>query len=197
MALEVRNLSLSQPLLICCDLQNGHCQPGERRFMVDFEPTVKASRTLLDMWRSKSWPVAHLKRISDSGWFPRSQPSLDWIDSVSPRPSELVFEHYLPSAYSSARYTDYMRGMREMSCILAGFSLDETILSTAVDGFHRGHRYYVACDAVAARRPPSGSPQDYRFAATNLVQNFAGLLSTADIADIWESSNVDSLQRGR
>lgn len=126
MPVEVRHLLRSPSLLICCDLQNGHCQPGERRFMVDFEFTVSACGTLVKMWRGKGWPVAHLKRIFDSGWFPRSQPSLDWIRSVSPQPDELTFEHYLPSAYSSARYADDMRGMREMSCILAGFSLDGT-----------------------------------------------------------------------
>ena len=49
-----------------------------------------------------------------------------------------------------------MSNMRSIRCVLMGFSLDETVLSTVIDGFHRSHRYQVVSDAVACRRPGVG-----------------------------------------
>jgi hypothetical protein len=66
-------------------------------------------------------------------------------------------------------------------CVLAGFSLDETILATAVDGFHRSHRYEVVIDAVACRQPGSGDAAAYKRAVVNVVGNFATIHSSAEL----------------
>ena len=94
----------------------------------------------------------HLKRIAQAAWFNPASQLTDWIAEFKPRPGELTFEHPLPSAYSSTRFAEYMSNMRNMRCVLLGFSLDETMLSTVVDGFHRSHRYQVVSDAVACRQ---------------------------------------------
>ena len=62
-----------------------------------------------------------------------------------------------------------------------GFSLDETILSTVVDGFHRSHRYQVVSDAVACRRPGVGDAASYKLVVVKVIGNFAGVLGTADL----------------
>ena len=49
-----------------------------------------------------------------------------------------------------------MTNIRGLHCVLLGFSLDETILATVVEGFHRSHRYQVVTDAVACRRAGVG-----------------------------------------
>jgi nicotinamidase-related amidase len=185
MSLKVRNLAAVPPLLVCCDLQNEHCQPGRRQFMVGFERAVVVCERLLTLWRRNRWPVAHLRRISNLGWFDKSQIGSDWIPQTKPQPGELTFEHFLPSAYSSAHYVEYGKGMRDMSRILAGFSLDETVLSTAVEGFHNDHRYYIAADALACKQPPKGDVDDYRRTAIAILENFAGSLNVAEIFDIW------------
>ena len=95
----------------------------------------------------------HLKRIAQAAWFNPASKLTDWIAGAKPRPGEMAFEHPLPSAYSSSRFAEYMANMRNVRCVLAGFSLDETILATVVDGFHRSHRYQVVGDAVACRQP--------------------------------------------
>jgi hypothetical protein len=66
--------------------------------------------------------------------------------------------------------------------VLAGYSLDETILATAVDGYHRNHRYYLATDAVACKIPPRADADTYRRAVTAIVQNFAGTFQAAEAA---------------
>lgn len=187
MSLEVRNLAAAPPLLVCCDLQNEYCQPDRRHHMVGFERALVLCERLLKLWRRKHWPVAHLRRVSSRGWLDKSQIGLDWIPQTRPQPGELTFDHYLPSAYSSAHYAEYGKGMRDMSRILAGFSLDETVLSTAVEGFHNDHRYYLATDALVCKRPPEGNTDDYRRTAITILRNFAGSLNVAEIFDIWET----------
>ena len=90
---------------------------------------------LLSLWRENLWPVLHLKRIARAAWFNPASNLTDWIEEFRPRPGEMVFEHPLPSAYSSTRFAEYMSSMKNIRCAMMGFSLDETILSTAVEGF--------------------------------------------------------------
>jgi hypothetical protein len=62
-----------------------------------------------------------------------------------------------------------------------GFSLDETILSTVVDGFHRSHRYQVVSDAVACRRPGVGDAASYKLAVVKVIGNYAGIQASPEI----------------
>ena len=79
-----------------------------------------------------------------------------------------MFEHPLPSAYSSTRFAEYMSNMKNIRCVVTGFSLDETILSTVVDGFHRGHRYQVVSDAVACGVQGIGDAASYQLSVVNV-----------------------------
>ena len=140
------------PILVCADLQIEYLTEGRRHVIADAEPIMSRCLELLTLWRNNLWPVMHLKRIAQAAWFNPASNLTDWIAELKPRPGEMAFEHPLPSAYSSTRFTEYMSNMRNIRCVLSGFSLDETILSTVVDGFHRSHRYQVVGDAVACRR---------------------------------------------
>ena len=142
------------PILVCADLQSEYLTEGRRHVIADAEAITARCRELMTLWRGNLWPIIHLKRIAQAAWFNPASNLTDWIAELKPRPGELAFEHPLPSAYSSTRFAEYMANMKNMRCVLAGFSLDETILSTVVDGFHRSHRYQV----VERRRglPASG-----------------------------------------
>ena len=140
----------------------------------------------------------HLKRIAQAAWFNPASNLTDWIAELKPRPGELTFEHPLPSAYSSTRFAEYMSNMRNIRCVLMGFSLDETMLSTVVDGFHRSHRYQVVSDAVACRRPGVGDAASYKLAVVKVIGNFAGVLGAADLIEAsgkdlryWRSMTSD------
>jgi nicotinamidase-related amidase len=180
-SVELRCLSGPAPLLVCCDLQNEGAAAPHRA--LDCERALHACENLLALWRRRFWPIAHLKRVSDRSWFNLHDRGRDWIATTRPRPGELTFEHCLPSAYSSPHYVEYMRSMRDIGCILAGFALEDTIVATAIEGFHRSHRYYLAADAVACRQPASGNARAYRQVAIDIVQNFAGKLRTADLCE--------------
>lgn len=170
------------PLLICADLQCEYLAAGRKHLIADADAIMPRCLELMTLWRDNLWPLVHLKRIAQAAWFNPASSLTNWIAEMKPRPGELSFEHPLPSAYSSSRYAEYMANMRSIQCVLLGFSLDETILSTVVDGFHRSHRYQVVTDAVACRRVAAADVMTYKLVVAKVISNFAGVLDSADLA---------------
>jgi nicotinamidase-related amidase len=172
---------MDPPVLVCADLQCEYLAEGRRHLIADGDVIMARCRQLVALWRDNLWPVIHLKRIAQAAWFNPASNLTNWLDDFKPTPGELAFEHPLPSAYSSVRFAEYMSNMRSMRCVLLGFSLDETILSTVVDGYHRSHRYQVIVDAVACRRAGVGDVTTYKLVVTQVIGNFAGVLDSADL----------------
>jgi nicotinamidase-related amidase len=166
------------PILVCADLQIEYLAAG-----ADAAAIMPRCSALLSLWRENLWPVLHLKRIAHAEWFNPASNLTDWIEAFRPRPGEMVFEHPLPSAYSSTRFAEYMSSMKNIRCAVMGFSLDETILSTAVEGFHRGHRYRLIVDAVACGGAGTGDAAAYRLAMVRAVGNFAGVADSCDLIE--------------
>lgn len=161
-------------VLVCADMQEHYLGSGGAA-------GCEASRclALLDLWRAELWPVLHLKRIAQAAWFDPSSDVTGWAAPFRPRPGEMVFEHPLPSAYSSSRFADFMASLRGVHCLMAGCALDETILATAIDGFHRGHRFRVAGDAVTCIPSAGSDASAYRAAMTRAIARFAGIERSA------------------
>jgi nicotinamidase-related amidase len=169
------------PILVCADLQTEYLTEGRSHAITDAEAITSRCLELMMLWRTNLWPVMHLKRIAQAAWFNPASNLTDWIAELKPRPGEIAFEHPLPSAYSSTRFAEYMSHMKNMRCVLLGFSLDETILSTVVDGFHRSHRYQVVSDAVACRGRGVGDAASYKRALITVIRNFAGIQGSSDL----------------
>src|SRR6516225_1982442 len=168
-------------ILISADLHSEYLAAGRSHAISDAEAIMAGCLELMTIWRDNLWPVMHLKRIAQAAWFNPASNLTNWITELKPRPGELAFEHPLPSAYSSARFAEYTTNIKSVRCVLLGFSLDETILATAVDGFHRSHRYQVVGDAVACRRTGVGDTASYKTAVIKVIGNFAGIRRSADL----------------
>jgi nicotinamidase-related amidase len=177
----VASLDDDPPLLICADLQIEYVTEGRSHVITDGDEIMSRCLDLMTVWRDNLWPIMHLKRIAQAAWFNPASNLTNWIAEMKPRPGELAFEHPLPSAYSSTRYAEYMANLRSIRCVLLGFSLDETILSTVVDGFHRSHRYQVVGDAVACRRSGVGDAASYKQSVVKVIGNFAGIVRGDDL----------------
>lgn len=170
-------------ILVCADLQIEYVTEGRRHVIADADAISSRCLELMTLWRNNLWPILHLKRIAQAAWFNPASNLTNWIADLKPRPGELAFEHPLPSAYSSTRFAEYMANMKNIRCVVSGFSLDETILSTVIDGFHRSHRYQIVSDAVACRRLGTGDAASYKMSVVKVVGNFAGILESTDLME--------------
>jgi len=168
------------PILVCADFQNVYLAEGR---IDDAGAITSQCLALLSLWRENLWPVLHLKRIAQAAWFDPASSLTDWIAEFRPRPGEMVFEHPLPSAYSSTRFAEYMSSMKNVRCAVTGFSLDETILATVVEGFHRGHRYQVIVDAVACGLADGVDAASHRLSMVRAAGNFAGMVESSDLIE--------------
>jgi nicotinamidase-related amidase len=177
----IASLDDDPPILICADLQIEYLTEGRSHVISDADAIMSRCLELMTLWRDNLWPVMHLKRIAQAAWFNPASNLTNWIAEMKPRPGELAFEHPLPSAYSSTRYAEYMSNLRSIRCVLLGFSLDETVLSTVIDGFHRSHRYQVVGDAVACRRGSVGDAASYKQSVVTVIGNFAGILLSDEL----------------
>jgi nicotinamidase-related amidase len=161
-------------LLLCMDLQKEHLAPGRRHTMVGTDDVLTACAAIMEGWRTRLWPVVHLRRIARAAWFNPASAMTDWLEAYRPRPGEIVFDHPLPSAYSSARFAAYMAEIGSATrTVIIGFSLDESILATVIDGFHRGHNLRVTGDAVACRQLDYCDLKVYRQMLLGLVADYA------------------------
>ena len=166
------------PILVCADMQ-------AQNFGGEGISAREVSRcmALLELWRAELWPVLHLKRVAQAAWFDPEPNLTDWIPAFRPRPGEMVFEHPLPSAYRSSRFAEFMASMRSIHCLMAGCSLDETILATVVEGFHRSHRFAIVGDAVLCVPSGTGDGERYRVAMTHALGKFAGIRQSSSLID--------------
>src|SRR5262249_25528830 len=96
------------PILVCADLQSEYLAEGRSHAISDGDAIMSRCLDLMTFWRDNLWPVMHLKRIAQAAWFNPASNLTNWIAELKPRPGELAFEHPLPSAYSSARFAEYM-----------------------------------------------------------------------------------------
>src|SRR3979411_452307 len=172
------------PILVCADLQIEYLTEGRCHVIADADAITSRCLDLMTLWRNNLWPIIHLKRIAQAAWFNPASNLTNWVADLKPRPGELAFEHPLPSAYSSTRFAEYMANMKNIRVVLAWFSLDETILSTVVDGFHRSHRYQIVSDAVACRRLGTGDAASYKLALVRVIGNYAGVIESAELIEI-------------
>jgi nicotinamidase-related amidase len=168
-------------MLVFADLQVEYLTEGRSHAITDAEAIMSRCLELMTLWRANLWPVMHLKRIAQAAWFNPASNLTNWVPELRPRPGELAFEHPLPSAYSSARFAEYMSNIGNIKCVLLGFSLDETILATVVEGFHRSHRYQVVSDAVACRHTGVGDAASYKLAVVKVIGNFAAVHPSAEL----------------
>lgn len=171
-------------LLLCMNLQKEHLAPGRRHMMAGTDDVLAACAAIMAGWRARLWPIVHLKRIARAAWFNPASAMTDWLDGYRPQPGELVFEHPLPSAYSSARFAAYMAEIGSATrVVMIGFSLDELILATVIDGFHRGHSLRVAGDATAGRQLDYCDLKTYRRMLFGLIADYAVLEPLGEALD--------------
>ena len=183
-AREALALGSRPQLLLCMNLQNEHLAPGRRHMMAGTDDVLTACAAIMDGWRARLWPIVHLKRIAHDAWFNPASAMTDWLEAYRPRPGEITFEHPLPSAYSSARFAAYMSEIGSATrIVIIGFSLDESILATVVDGFHRGHSLRVTGDAVASRKPDYCELPLYRRLLLELVSEYASIETLENALD--------------
>ena len=131
---------------------------------------------LMTLWRDNLWPVIHLKRIAQAAWFNPASNLTNWIAELKPRPGELAFEHPLPSAYSSARYAEYMANMCNASAACCWvFRSTRPCCRPWSTAFTAATAIRWSAMRWPAGAPASAMPRPTSSAVVKVIGNFAGV----------------------
>ena len=182
------------PCLVLVDMQQEYVTGSRLMALPDADAALANCRAALDHARSKGFPVAFLRQFCRSAYFNPATAFSGWIRGFEPTGADMVFERENPSCYSSKLFAQFMDGCGGHFA-LAGFAGETACLSTAIDAFHRRHRFSYLADASASHVLGELSAADVQIAVTGIVSVYGEIVSTR--AWISESPTNAELLRGR
>jgi nicotinamidase-related amidase len=171
------------PLVALVDLQVEYAAPGRAYSLVDIEPCLDNCRAVLSESRRLGLPIAHFRRTQANTYFNPVSPFSAWISDFRPRTNEMMFERRLPSCYSNREFCAFMEVVEAPTMVLLGLTGEGACLSTAVDGFHRGHTTIFVGDASASRPLPGLNAADSHAAVIKIMSFYVDVVSTTRALD--------------
>jgi nicotinamidase-related amidase len=105
----------------------------------------------------------------------------------------MVYDRESPSCYSCVPFAQFMDGCGG-HFVLAGFAGETACLSTAIDAFHRGHRFSYLADASASHGLGELTAAEVQKAVTGIVGVYGEVVTTSS----WISeSPINAVRRKR
>ncbi len=182
--------------LVLIDVQKGFDNPiwGQRNNM---GAEAKMAQ-LLNAWRSAGMPVFHIRHLSGekNSPFRPDQMGCEFKDAVKPRLGEPVIQKQVNSAFigTALEYRLLNSGVR--SVVLAGFTTDHCVSTTARMAANLGFETLVVSDATATfeRTGPAGkrhsAEEIHELALVSLHQEFASIIDTESLLEQLSPTEV-------
>jgi nicotinamidase-related amidase len=183
------------PCLVLVDMQQEYVAGSRLMALPHASAALENCRSALNHARSKGFPVAFIRQFSRSAYFNPATTFSSWISGFEPTGGDMVFERESPSCYSSALFAQFMEGCGGHFA-LAGFAGETACLSTAIDAFHRKHRFSYLADASASHGLGDLSAADVQKAVTGIVGVYGEIVTTRDWMDESPAS-AEMLRRRR
>lgn len=158
--------------------------------LADAENALFNCRAALAHARSLGIPVAFFRWTGQSSFFNAATRFSRWIDGFQPSGSDMVFERNRPSCFASGSFCDVMNNSGG-SLVIAGFAGEAACLSTAIDAFHRDHRFTFLSDASASHELENVSSDDVH----GIVGKIIGLYGDVMPTRAWISATARRAQR--
>jgi nicotinamidase-related amidase len=183
------------PCLVLVDMQQEYVAGSRLMALPHANAALENCRAALDHARSKGFPVAFIRQFSRSAYFNPATAFSGWISGFEPTGADMVFERERPSCYASSLFAQFMEGCGGHFA-LAGFAGETACLSTAIDAYHRGHRFSYLADASASHGLGDLSASDVQKAVTGIVGVYGEIVTTRDWMD-ESPTGAEKLRRRR
>jgi len=151
------------PALLLIDIQKGHDNLtywGGQRNNPDAEEKAKS---LLGIWRSRQWPIYHIKHDSTNPISPlrAGQSGNDFKDMVAPLPGETIIKKNVNSAFIGTDLQTQLEELGIKTLVLVGLTTDHCVSTTTRMAGNLGFQTYVIEDAVACFNKLGPNGQEY------------------------------------
>jgi nicotinamidase-related amidase len=182
------------PCLALLDLQQEYIADKRLMAMPNISGALDKCRAALHHARSMGFPIAFFRQVSRSSFFNPATAHSSWISGFEPTRDDMVFDRDQPSCYANKSFADLME-----SCggnfIIAGFAGETACLSTAIDAFHRNHRFTFLVDASASHELGQLTAQTVHSAVTEIVSVYGSVSDTSDWIDATSDLLVTETDR--
>ena len=176
------------PTLVVIDIQKEYTTPNRPFYLKDIEPSLTQAKKLLDICRTQStWSIAHVQHFREGEgavMFNRHAPEFSgFVEGFEPKINEHYFEKSIYSCYSNPEFMRFMEERKNEPIYLIGYGTTKCVLSTVIDGFHRGHRsLIVVADATLAKAEQDFTETALHQAMLAVIQSsYAKIEATEDI----------------
>ena len=178
---------MKEPALLLVDVQKGFDDPA---WGVRNNPEAETNMArLLGAWRAAQQPVIHVKHDSTLPSSPLrpGQPGNDFMDDVAPLASEARFAKTVNSAFIGTALEEYLREHGIEALVIAGFTTDHCVSTTARMAGNLGFDVTLVADATATFARTTRAGQHYTAEAihdihlASLDGEFCSVKSTAEV----------------
>jgi nicotinamidase-related amidase len=171
------------PCLVLVDMQQEYVAGSRLMSLPHAAAALANCGAALEHARSRGFPVAFIRQLSRrSAYFNPATVFSGWISGFEPTGADMVFERESPSCYSSVPFAQLMEGCGG-HFTLAGFAGETACLATAIDAFHRRHRFSYLTDASASHALGELSAAEVQKAVTCIVGVYGDIVTTSDWMD--------------
>jgi nicotinamidase-related amidase len=165
------------PCLALLDLQQEYIADQRLMAMPEAAGTLDNCRAALYHARSMGFPVAFFRQVSRSTFFNPATSFSGWIKGFEPSGVDMIFDREKPSCYSNPSFAELMDSCRGNFAV-AGFAGETACLSTAIDAYHRTHRFAFLRDASASHRLGKLSAPAVHEAVTEIIKIYGEVCDT-------------------
>ena len=179
------------PVIVLVDLQQEYVSRHRALNLSGTEKVLSNCRRLIQVARDRGYPLAFMRWTQNSKFFGSSEGYVDWIEGFTPRGSDMVFEHSMPSCYTNEHFERMMTGGGGDNAILAGFTGTIACLSTVVDAYSRGHNITFVTDASASHAVDSCTESQTHELASQIISLYCPITMTEQ----WVSEQTYARQK--
>jgi nicotinamidase-related amidase len=165
------------PTLVLVDMQQEYVAAPRGLALPSAAEALPNCRAALAHARALGFPVAFVRWIGKSHFFNPATPFSNWIEGFEPNGHDMVFERDRPSCYASARFAEVMT-VGGGNFVMAGFAGEAACLSTAIDAFHRNHRFVFLGDASASHACEDVEAADIHRAVARVINLYGDVMET-------------------
>ena len=146
---------MKTPTLILIDFQKEYQTPGRDFYIQGIEESLQKSSQILSFARKNAWNIIHVKHYRENAQgdklFSKESPFSDYINEFRPKENEKEIIKYLYSSFSAPEFEQELQKQPDSPIFIIGYNTAMCVLSTIIEGYHRGYKMTLLKDASSAK----------------------------------------------
>ncbi len=168
-----------QNVLLLVDFQKEYNTKNRSYYIHNIKSSLENAQKILYHARIKGWPIIHVKHYNQSSnFFIEKSPYSDYIENFKPITNEFEFIKNNFSCFSSNEFTAKIKEYNCANINIIGYNSRMCILSTIIEGYHKGYNINFIHDASNAKATAIYSEKEIHNVMTSVLSTFANIIST-------------------